>query len=142
MNRLTALNTELLHKVSVAHTNTSVAINAERFFRFLLRYKLGIYDMYIERFEFPDDSANIYDMFRELLYAYGKDIDEKLEEISKSVVHMIVNQALCEGSGSSINERDCKFTINHPDGINQNCSLYFYYNSKKKGFSYIAFAIW
>ena len=141
MNILSAVNTELFHKVSVAHTSSSVAADTEKLFRVILSYKLGNYDIYIERFKLPDDSENIYDMFRELLYAYGQDIYDKLEEIAKSVSHIIVNQELCEGDGSSYRERVCKFAISPPDGVNQNCLLAFYYKSKEKVFSYQIFRI-
>lgn len=131
----------LLHKVSVAHTNTSVAANIETLFRIKLSYKLETLDVFVEHFEFPDNADNIYDMFRELLYAYGNDIDDKLEEISQSVTHMIFNQELYECNDSYYKEMECKFIINFPNGINQNCALFFYYNSKEKIFSYKKFII-
>ena len=66
-----------------------------------MSYKLGTLDVIVDHFEFPEESDTIYDMFRELLYVYGEDIDDKLEEIAKSVSHIIVNQELCEDDGSS-----------------------------------------
>lgn len=141
LNCLKTENDSLLHKVVVAHTNASVAAGREKFFRTALRYELGKYNVFIERFEFPDDSENIYDMFRELLYAYGNGIDDKMVEIAKSVTHIIFNQELYECNGPSLKERECKFIINYPNGIDQDCSLCFYYRSNEKVFSYKQFII-
>lgn len=140
LNVLKKESDTLLHKVSVAHTNTSVAADKEALFRFMLRYKLELFDVFIEEFEFPEDSDNIYDMLRELLYAYGKDIDDKLEEIAQSVTHIIVNQDIYGGKASS-KEGKCNFKINYPNGKNQNCYLYFYYESNEKVFSYKKYVI-
>lgn len=134
-------NDALFHKVLVAHTNTSVAAAIEARFRNILSYKLGALDVIVDHFEFPEESDTIYDMFRELLYVYGEDIDDKLEEIAKSVSHIIVNQELCEDDGSSYRERECKVTINYSNGISQNFSLCFYYKSKEKTFTYQKFQI-
>lgn len=134
-------NDALLHKVSVAHTNTSVAANIETLFRFKLSYKLRPLDIFIEHFEFPDNADNIYDMFREFLYAYGNDIDAKLDEIVQSVTHIIFNQELYECDDSYIKEKDCKFIINFPNGNNQTCSLFFSFDSEEKVFSYKKFII-
>ncbi len=134
-------NDALLHRVAAAHTNTSVAADTEKTFRVVLCHNLGSLGEFVEHFELPDDSDNIYDMFRELLYAYGKDLDNELEELAISITHIIVNQKTYGQNDPDLKEMECKFTIILPDGVSQNCSLYFDYKSNAKTFFYHNFRI-
>ena len=136
MNCLKVTNAELLHKVLVVHTNQSVVADKEHFFRIALIYELRNYDLFIKRFEFTEKSDDVYDMFRELLYAYGKDVGNELNELAKSIVHIIVDKELSECNDSYSKDNTFEFIIKYRDGNKQKCSLCFNYNSKKHLFLY------
>ena len=90
MNELLDAHHYIAHKVTVVHTNSSVAANTEHIFRIRLNKKLSEFGIVVEKFVLPDDPQTIYDMFRELLGVYGLKRNDYIDKIVDGVAELVI----------------------------------------------------
>ena len=138
MDDLKHANTYLLHKVAIAHTNAKVAAEIEDDFRFALTEKLSVYDVVINRFVFEVEPDKIYDLFREVLSAYGDDIAEKIDELAEKVCKCILEAVANNTYSDTIS---VNLNIANASGITRECCLDFKYDEIGQFFSYQRFKL-
>ncbi len=138
MDDLKHANTYLLHKVAIAHTNAKVAAEIEDDFRFALTEKLRVYGVVITRFVFEVEPENVYDLFREVLAAYGDDIAEKIDEIAEKVCKCILEAFESNTYSDAIS---VNLNIADASGITKECCLDFKYDEIGQIFLYQRFRL-
>jgi hypothetical protein len=132
MNCLESQSASLLRKVAVAHINTSIAASKESYFRTALLYEIGKFEYSVERIEFHDDAENIYNVFRELLYTYGDDIDDELLKLAMHISHTIINVKASERDSLDPEKFMYCLSIRDIAGITQKWNISIYYDTEKR----------
>lgn len=132
MNCLESQSASLLRKVAVAHINTSIAASKESYFRTALLYEIGKFEYSVERIEFHDDAENIYNVFRELLYTYGDDIDDELLKLAMHISHTTINVKASERDSLDPEKFMYCLSIRDIAGITQKWNISFYYDTEKR----------
>ena len=126
----------LFHLTAIAHINSKIAASSEHSFRNMLNNKLQVLGLNVNLFAFTKNANNIYDMFRELHYAYQMELDVELSIIAESISRIIrqnYNNTTYEKHFTH------KFMINYRSGIKQECFLDFQFNYQCRFFFYDRF---